>query len=530
MLVLGKTIIGTESSKLKHYLYFWGNIKCMSSHQIGLEWLTMDQISRIIAEKQLLQLSDAALQKVAKCRTYLDDKLKRHEGPIYGINTGFGYLQNVEIESEKLSQLQHNLLLSHACGTGEEVAPEIVRLMLLLKIQSLSYGHSAIALSTVLRLVDFYNYDILPVIYTQGSLGASGDLAPLAHLALPLIGEGIVWHEGKKIQASSLYEKSSSLYQKLQWEPLKLQSKEGLALINGTQFMSAYGIFCLLKSQNLMNWANAIAAMSIDGFDCRIDPFEAFSHVIRPHAGQVYTAAQISKWLSGSELISRPGKQTQDPYSFRCVPQVHGASKDSIHYIQSVFETEINSVTDNPNVFPEEDRIISAGNFHGQPLALTLDFLCIALAELGSISERRTFQLISGQRGLPPFLVKNAGLNSGLMITQYTAASIASENKQLCTPASVDSIVSSNGQEDHVSMGANAATKCLRVVNNLERILAIELLTAAQALDLRKPSRSSESIEQLVAEYRKVVSFNEADRMLAKDIAASVDFLRTAVL
>ncbi|MBB2151011.1 histidine ammonia-lyase [Pedobacter gandavensis] len=492
----------------------------MSSHQIGLERLTMDQISRVIAEKQLLQLSDAAIAKIEECRSYLDAKLKRHEGPIYGINTGFGYLQHVEIEAEKLSQLQHNLLLSHACGTGEEVAPEIVRLMLLLKIQSLSYGHSAIATATVSRLVDFYNHDILPIIYTQGSLGASGDLAPLAHLALPLIGEGQVWYQGEKITTKTLYDK-------LGWEALKLQSKEGLALINGTQFMSAYGVFCLLKSQSLMNWADTIAAMSIDGFDCRLDPFETFSHVIRPHAGQVHTAANICKWLSGSELISRAGKQTQDPYSFRCVPQVHGASKDSINYIQSVFETEINSVTDNPNVFPEEDRIISAGNFHGQPLALTLDFLCIALSELGSISERRTFQLISGQRGLPPFLVKNAGLNSGLMITQYTAASIASENKQLCTPASVDSIVSSNGQEDHVSMGANAATKCLRVVNNLERILAIELLTAAQALDLRKPARSSKAIENLLSAYRELVSFNEADRLLAVDIAASVAFLRT---
>ncbi|RQO72408.1 histidine ammonia-lyase [Pedobacter sp. KBW06] len=492
----------------------------MSTYQIGLERLSLSQIAEIIAEKQTLQLSDAALAKIEKCRNYLDDKLKRHDGPIYGINTGFGYLQNVEIESEKLSQLQHNLLLSHACGTGEEVSPEIVRLMLLLKIQSLSYGHSAIALTTVQRLVDFYNNDILPVIYTQGSLGASGDLAPLAHLALPLIGEGVVLYKGVKTS-------TKDLYQTLGWEALKLQSKEGLALINGTQFMSSYGVFCLLKAQSLAKWADAIAAISIDGFDCRIDPFDTFSHIIRPHAGQVHTAQNISKWLSGSELIKREGKQTQDPYSFRCVPQVHGASKDSINYIQSVFETEINSVTDNPNVFPDEDRIISAGNFHGQPLALTLDFLCIALAEFGSISERRTFQLISGQRGLPPFLVKDAGLNSGLMITQYTAASIASENKQLCTPASVDSIVSSNGQEDHVSMGANAATKCLRVVNNLERILAIELLTAAQALDLRKPLASSEAIEALVANYRKVVSFNEADRLLATDIAASVTFLRT---
>lgn len=492
----------------------------MSTYQIGLERLSLSQVAEIISEKETLQLSDAALAKIEKCRNYLDNKLKRHDGPIYGINTGFGYLQNVEIESEKLSQLQHNLLLSHACGTGEEVSSEIVRLMLLLKIQSLSYGHSAIALTTVQRLVDFYNHDILPVIYTQGSLGASGDLAPLAHLALPLIGEGTVLYKGVKTN-------TKDLYQTLGWEALKLQSKEGLALINGTQFMSAYGVFCLLKAQQLAKWADAIAAISIDGFDCRIDPFDTFSHIIRPHAGQIHTAQNISKWLGGSELIKREGKQTQDPYSFRCVPQVHGASKDSINYIQSVFETEINSVTDNPNVFPDEDRIISAGNFHGQPLALTLDFLCIALAEFGSISERRTFQLISGQRGLPPFLVKNAGLNSGLMITQYTAASIASENKQLCTPSSVDSIVSSNGQEDHVSMGANAATKCLRVVNNLERILAIELLTGAQALDLRKPLTSSEAIEALVANYRKVVSFNDADRLLAADIAASVTFLRT---
>lgn len=492
----------------------------MSTYQIGLERLSLAQIAWIIEEKQTLQLSDAALAKIKKCRNYLDDKLKRHDGPIYGINTGFGYLQNVEIESEKLSQLQHNLLLSHACGTGEEVSSEIVRLMLLLKIQSLSYGHSAIALTTVQRLIDFYNNDILPVIYTQGSLGASGDLAPLAHLSLPLIGEGVVLYKGIKTT-------TKELYATLGWTALKLQSKEGLALINGTQFMSSYGVFCLLKAQSLAKWADAIAAISIDGFDCRIDPFDTFSHIIRPHAGQIHTAQNISKWLNGSELIKREGKQTQDPYSFRCVPQVHGASKDSINYIQSVFETEINSVTDNPNVFPDEDRIISAGNFHGQPLALTLDFLCIALAEFGSISERRTFQLISGQRGLPPFLVKDAGLNSGLMITQYTAASIASENKQLCTPASVDSIVSSNGQEDHVSMGANAATKCLRVVNNLERILAIELLTATQALDLRKPLTSSDAIESLVANYRKVVSFNEADRLLATDIAASVNFLRT---
>jgi histidine ammonia-lyase len=495
----------------------------MTDYQIGSGQLSLAVIENIIQEKKSISLSALAIERIEKCRKYLDDKLNTNGDPIYGINTGFGYLQNVKIEAENLTQLQHNLLLSHACGTGQEVPKDIVKLMLLLKIQSLSYGHSAIALSTVQRLVDFYNHDILPVIYTQGSLGASGDLAPLAHLALPLIGEGEVWYQDQKIN-------TAELNKKLNWTALTLQSKEGLALINGTQFMSAYGTFCLLKAQKLSAWADIIAAISIDAFDCRIDPFLNLSHIIRPHKGQIATAEAIKNWLEGSELISRKGKQTQDPYSFRCVPQVHGASKDSINYIQSVFETEMNSVTDNPNVFPDEDLIISAGNFHGQPLALTLDFLCLALAELGSISERRTFQLISGTRGLPPFLVKNAGLNSGLMITQYTAASIASENKQLCTPASVDSIVSSNGQEDHVSMGANAATKCLRVVENLERILAIELLTASQALELRLPEKSSVKIENLVSKYRELVSFNEADRLLATDIKMSVEFMRTTVI
>ncbi len=495
----------------------------MTVYEIGSGQLSLAIIEQIIENDSTLQLSALAIKRIEKCRKYLDDKLSHNKAPIYGINTGFGYLQHVKIEAENLSQLQHNLLLSHACGTGEEVPKEVVKLMLLLKIQSLSYGHSAIALATVQRLIDFYNHDILPIVYTQGSLGASGDLAPLAHLALPLIGEGVVNYQEKQVS-------TKELYKNLGWTPLVLQSKEGLALINGTQFMSAYGSICLLKAQDFLGWANAIAAISIDAFDCRIDPFLPQSHIIRPHKGQITTAECISNWLVGSELMAREGKQTQDPYSFRCVPQVHGASSDSINYIQSVFETEMNAVTDNPNVFPDEDLIISAGNFHGQPLALTLDFLCLALAELGSISERRIFQLIAGTRGLPPFLVKNAGLNSGLMITQYTAASIASENKQLCTPASVDSIVSSNGQEDHVSMGANAATKCLRVCNNLERILSIELLTASQALELRGTEKSSVKIKELVNDYRKVVSFNDSDRILSTDIQASVEFMRSKTL
>lgn len=495
----------------------------MQNFKIGSAVLDLPLISKISSGRTQLSLSEKSEKDIIKCREYLDNRFLTNDESVYGINTGFGFLQYVKIPDEDLSTLQHNLLLSHACGTGEEVPAEIVKLMLLLKIQSLSYGHSGVALTTVNRLIDFYNHDILPVVFTQGSLGASGDLAPLAHLTLPLIGEGDVYYKGKKMNAAQMLTTMG-------WAPLQLQSKEGLALINGTQFMSAYGVYILMQAQKLSMWADAIAALAADAFDCRIDPFEPASHLIRPHPGQLETARNVSGWLSGSALMNRAGKQTQDPYSFRCVPQVHGASKDSIRYVLTVFEREVNSVTDNPNVFPDEDRIISAGNFHGQPLALTLDFLCMALSELGSISERRTFQLISGQRNLPAFLIKKAGLNSGLMITQYTAASIASENKQLCTPSSVDSIVSSNGQEDHVSMGANGATKCLRVVHNLERILAIEMLTAAQALDLRRPETSSPQLEKLVEMYRKRVAFNETDRILSTDIADSVAFLRETSL
>lgn len=492
----------------------------MNTYSVGSEQLSLSSLKKITDERLHLTLSKKAVIAIETCRSYLDNKLTDNSHPIYGINTGFGYLQNVVVPNGKLTLLQHNLLFSHACGTGDKVPRDIVKLMLLLKVQSLAYGNSGVTLQTVERLIHMYNHDVLPVIYTQGSLGASGDLAPLAHLALPLIGEGEVWMNGKQVTAAEWYANTDL-------QPLCLKSKEGLALINGTQFMAAYGIHILLKAQKLSAWADTIGALSADVFNCRIDPFKPLSHRIRPHAGQIKTAENLFSLLTGSELIRNEGKQVQDPYSFRCMPQVHGASKDTIEYAASVFHTEINSVTDNPNIFPEEDEIISAGNFHGQPLALSFDFLCIALSELGSISERRTFQLISGQRGLPNFLVKDAGLNSGLMIPQYTAASIASENKQLSTPSSVDSIVSSNGQEDHVSMGANGATKCLRVVNNLERILAIELLTAAQGLEFRRPARTSSLLEEVVSGFREKVPFQDDDHFLAADIQGAVAFLQT---
>lgn len=464
-------------------------------------------------------LSEGSKKAITDCRQYLDQKLKRNEKPIYGINTGFGSLHNVVVADKDLEKLQENLVKSHACGMGEEVPQDIVRLMLVLKIQSLAYGKSGVQLQTVERLCDLVNHQIYPVVYQQGSLGASGDLAPLAHLCLPLLGLGKVDAEGVRMDASVVLEKKKLA-------PIRLQSKEGLALLNGTQFMGAYGVYTLLLAQRLNKAADVVAALSLDAYDGRIDPFKDHLHTIRPHAGQLQTARAIRGTLAGSEILNQEKKHVQDPYSFRCVPQVHGATKDTLHYVTSVFETEINSVTDNPTIFPEEDEIVSGGNFHGQPLALALDFLCIAMAELGSISERRTYLLISGQRGLPPFLAANAGLNSGFMIPQYTAASIVSQSKQLCTPASADSIVSSNGQEDHVSMGANAATKCLQVVMNTEKVLAIELLNAAQALEFRRPLVSSPEIENLVSTYRKSVPFMQNDEVLYELMHASQHFIK----
>jgi histidine ammonia-lyase len=468
-----------------------------------------------------VELSDEAKNAIVAGRTYLEDKMKRHKAPIYGINTGFGSLCNVIIPANDLEKLQENLIKSHACGFGNTVQKDIIKLMLFLKVQSLSYGKSGIQLSTVQRLIDLINHQVYPVVYEQGSLGASGDLAPLAHLCLPLIGVG-------KVEYKGAIKEASDVLKELNLQPIHLSSKEGLALLNGTQFMGAYGVYCLFKSEQLNKQADLIGATSLEGFDGRLDPFRSSLHTIRAHSGQLQTAEAFQKILKGSEIIAKEKTQVQDPYSFRCIPQVHGATKDTTNYVRSVFETEINSVTDNPTIFPEDDEILSGGNFHGQPLALALDFLCIAMSELASISERRTYLLISGQRGLPPFLAKEAGLNSGYMIPQYTAASIVSQSKQLCTPASADSIVSSNGQEDHVSMGANAATKCLTVINNTEKVLAIELMNAAQALDLRRPLRSSETIEQLHTAFRKKVAYVKDDVYMHELMDKALEFLKTS--
>ncbi len=491
----------------------------MNTHQIGTGHLSVERIGEIIGSKAKLALSDDARNKIQACRVYLDKKLAEREAPVYGVNTGFGSLCKVKISDDAIEQLQYNLIRSHACGTGEMISDEIVSILLLLKIQSLSYGNSGVSVETVWRLIDYFNLGILPVIFEQGSLGASGDLCPLSHMSMSLIGEG-------KMKYNNVVRPAEEVLREFKLAPLKLRSKEGLALLNGTQFMSAHAVKCILMAEHIAAMADLIAALSLEAWDCKAEPFDEKIHAIRNQSGQIRTAKNILQILAGSETFFAQKQQVQDPYSFRCIPQVHGASRDAIDYVKEIVTREINGVTDNPNVFAEEDAILSGGNFHGQPLALSMDFLAIALSELGNISERRTYRMLSGGRSLPEFLTAEPGLHSGLMIPQYVAASIVSQNKQLCTPASVDSISSCNEQEDHVSMGANAATKCLRVAENVERILAIELLTAAQAFEFRRPARSSVIIEKLYAAYRTQVSFNNYDRYLHDDIAKSVAFLK----
>ena len=488
-------------------------------HKISAEHLTIERIGEVVYNGYKLELSEDARNRIIRCREYLDEKIAKTTRPVYGVTTGFGSLCNVSVNPDQLAQLQINLMMSHACGVGDRVPNDIVKMMILLKVQSLSYGYSGCKLDTVQRLVDFFNNDIYPVVYMQGSLGASGDLVPLAHMSLPLVGLGEVEYQGKVISGAEMLKIFG-------WEPIHLVSKEGLALLNGTQNMSAFAVWSLLQAQKLSDWADKIAAMSLDAYHGLLSPFTKAVHVVRPHQGQLDTAAHMMELLEGSEIAATPKDYVQDPYSFRCIPQVHGAAKDTIAYVKSVIDTEINSATDNPTVCPDDDLIISAGNFHGEPIALPMDFLSIGLSELANISERRIYKLVSGTRGLPSFLVAKPGLNSGFMIAQYTAASVVSLNKSLATPSSIDSIPSSQGQEDHVSMGANAAIKLYKIVLNVERVLAIELFNAAQALEFRRPQKSSPVIEKLFDEYRKVVPFIVNDEVMYPHIQHSIEFLR----
>ena len=490
----------------------------MKEYAIGSSLLTYDLIERILKDGAKLTLSDEAIEKIQHCRDFLDTKTDENTVPIYGVTTGFGSLCNRHIAPEDLVTLQENLIKSHSCSVGTPVDRTVVKLMLLLKAHALSMGFSGVQVETVQRILDFYNNDVLPVVYDRGSLGASGDLAPLANLFLPLIGEGYVMVDGKKTKGRDALDRFG-------WRPIKLKSKEGLALLNGTQFMSANGIKALIDGWHLVNCFDLFGAMSLEAFDGRIEPFWECIQRVRPHKGQIETGAVFRRILAGSEIIKREKEHVQDPYSFRCIPQVHGAVKDAMRHVTDVLHTEINSVTDNPTVFPDEDLVVSGGNFHGEPLALVFDYMGVALHELGNISERRVAQLIFGLRGLPEFLVAKPGLNSGFMIPQYSAASMVSQNKMYAWPASCDSIVSSNGQEDLVSMGANAATKLHKIISNLQYIAGIELMNAAQGIDFRRPLKSSPIIEKIMTDYRKVVPFVEEDVVMEEYIAKTMEWL-----
>lgn len=492
---------------------------------LGASPLSYHQYEMIALGQVTLSIDDGAQDRILKSRAFLEAETQNRKTPIYGVNTGFGALCNVVVGNEHLSRLQTNLVRSHACGAGAEIHQNIVRLMMALKVQSFAVGVSGIRLEVVQQIITMYNSGAVPVIYELGSLGASGDLAPLAHMSLPLLGEGEVWLDGVKTSTSDALFKLGDKG----WKTMELASKEGLALLNGTQFMSAHGIYALIQARRIDYFADQLAALSTLAYDGRIEPFTPGVHLTRPHFGQILTAERLLNWLKPCQGMHKEKVHVQDPYSFRCVPQVHGASKGAIKHMMEVFEVEVNAATDNPVVLSDEGQVISAGNFHGQPLALALDYGALALHEYGSISERRTYQLISGRRGLPPFLVKNPGINSGLMIAQYTAASMVSQNKQLCTPASADSIESSNGQEDHVSMGANAATKLLKVVDNVYGILGVELLNAAQALRIRGEEVEGE-LGELYADFKAVSPPIEEDVYLRERMELAKNFLKTRVL
>jgi len=488
-------------------------------NELNLDHWSLESVWDWVESTNDVALSVEAERSIQDCRNYLEERLKDPSEPtIYGVNTGFGDLAHTRVGSDQLSELQRNLLISHACGVGDDVPEEIVKSMLLLKIKALSKGHSGIQLQTVQRLVDHLNARVYPVIPSQGSLGASGDLAPLAHMVLPLIGEGEVRVVGVSVPAMDVLLAKG-------WKPLTLGAKEGLALINGTQLMLGYGVMAVKRLERIAQWADALCAWSLEAWMGRPEPFEACIHQIRNQVGAEMVAGNVRQWLEGSEWQKRPRQQVQDPYSFRCTPQVHGASRNSLQYARGVFENEVNAVTDNPLIFPALNQILSGGNFHGQPLALHLDALALAAHEWGSISERRTFKLLSGKQGLPAFLSANPGLNSGLMIAQYTSASLVSQNKQLCTPSSSDTIDSSNGQEDHVSMGANGALKLWKVLDNVEQVLAVECLTAAQATSLRNEPGMAPRLLQLQKAFREIVPFSGTDVFLQPQMLAAREWM-----
>jgi histidine ammonia-lyase len=473
--------------------------------------LTVEQVAAV-ARGQRVELAASAYEAIEKARAYVESVVSRKQ-LVYGITTGFGRFSDVVIDEKDVGQLQLNLIRSHACGVGDPLSKQETRALMLLRANALAKGHSGARPQLVQLLIDCLNKDVLPVIPTKGSLGASGDLVPLAHMALFLLGEGQAWDQDKAVSARRALERAGLM-------PIALEAKEGLALINGTQFMSARGSLCLERAKKLAQAADAIASLTCQALRGIPAAYSPLVQQVRPHPGQQDCAANMLSLLEGSKLVSQPGElRTQDAYALRCIPQVHGASNDVFTWVDAVLEREINSATDNPLIFPDEDQVISGGNFHGQPIALALDFLAIAMAELANISERRLERLVNPQLSdLPPFLTDKGGLNSGLMIAQYVAAALVSENKVFCHPASVDSIPSSGNQEDHVSMGANAANKACQVAANLQEVLAIELLAACQAIDYRGPELLSPAGYRIYQLVRSHVSFMDVDRSFHQDI------------
>lgn len=482
--------------------------------------LSLEEVSHFLTGAiTKISVSVVAYEAVQQSYTFVQNKVAAGGSLYYGINTGFGSLCNVAIPQKDINQLQLNLLRSHACGAGEEVPGQLVRLMLVLKIKNLIAGYSGVSPALIKQLVHLYNHEITPIVYQQGSLGASGDLAPLAHLALPAIGESKVRYRGLEMLASEALHIAGL-------EPHTLEAKEGLALINGTQFSAAYMCYAVINGIQLIDRATEFASVSIEAYSCDHAPYLPFSHIIRRHAGQISIADRVYDWIADT-AIQGSSVNVQDPYAFRCVPQVHGACHTAIEHARGIVLQEINAVTDNPNIFHLDDKIISAGNFHAQPLAMVLDYMGIAIAEMGSISERRIYKLINGDRQLPMYLADNPGLESGYMIAQYTAASIVSQNKQWCTPASIDSIVSSKGQEDHVSMAANAATKCYRIIDNVWQVLAIELMIGVRAIEYRQPMQPSTKTKALLRQYREIIPLVEGDHIVHDHMQQSLAFVRS---
>ena len=486
----------------------------------GIDQLTLDSVNAIAAGTLQAELCQEAIDKINKSRQNVD-KMAASDKAIYGINTGFGPLCDTQISPEETNLLQKNLLITHAVGVGEPIAKPISKLMLITKVHALSQGYSGIRLAVVERMLKFIELDIIPVVPEQGSVGASGDLAPLSHLFLPLLGEGEFWIDGDIKPAAEVLKEHGL-------EPMELHAKEGLALINGTQFILSHAITALTKMGYLLDLADIAGAMSIEGMQGSQSPFREELHAIRAFKGNVEVAARMRRFFEGSENMASHTDcdRVQDPYSLRCIPQVHGASRNAYNHLKELAETEMNSVTDNPIVISEEEAI-SGGGFHGQPLAMVLDYASIAAAELGNIADRRCYLLLEGLHGLPRLLTSSGGLNSGMMIPQYVTAALVTENKSLCFPPSADSVPTSMGQEDHVSMGSISGRKLNQILGNLDKIFAIELMYAAQAIEFRRPNKCSDIIEENVAIIRNKVAKLEEDRLLKPDIDAMVTLVKS---